>query len=185
MYHQLLHTTVSRNSNHVLQRYSRAGNNGQLLLGILIVIVQLLSVWMAIGFIRSIVLHPPYVEGGQNFHVYDHLSSAKARPLMTKKSEPTSAALSSVLDSETVMDTEGSFSADDFPTCPETELTDEPIPRWMLADDNRGIDKFREQQARNFLCALCTLSPLHRTSFSSISLLSSNRICLCATVWNT
>ena len=111
-----------------LQIYARTKNTGQLLLEMAIVVVQLLSVCMALGFIHSIIADPPHVEGGQNFHVYDHVSSGRARPLMPKKLEPSGAALAAALENATVVTSASDAAlASDYPTCPET-VSDDAIP---------------------------------------------------------
>lgn len=144
------------NRDCVPQRYSRVDNTGQMLLEVVIVATQITSLCMATGFIKCVVNDAPHIEGGQNFHIYDHISGAPARPLLPKKIEPVNYARANALQNITRLPS--ALNADEgmeHATCPET-VSDDAIPRWMLKDDESGMDNFRDEQACTLLLSLCS-----------------------------
>ena len=127
-------------------------NTGQLILEVTIVIVQLLSVCMAVGFVRCVTGDPPQLDAGQNFHLYDHVSSGPARPLMPKKLEPIGAALAAALENATVVaSATTAAAASGYPICPEA-VSDDAVPRWTLEDDSSGIGGLRDEQVCTYCC---------------------------------
>lgn len=127
------------NTSCVLQRYSRPGRNGQLLLEIAVVGCQVACLCSAAAYSHVLATDPPNVPGIENFYVYDHVANAPARPLNPKKIEP---ATPDLILNATLADLD---YPDAYVTCP-TEVADDYVPRWSLPDDETGLERFRDQQ---------------------------------------
>jgi hypothetical protein len=145
----------------LLQKYLKGRSTGVLMLEVAIAVVQIISMCLAITYVVEATYHAPPVEGGQNFRVYNHISSSLVRPLLPKKvsletatevwvGNATTGIAHGSDDATTSLsddNTHGQTLVENTQECPYT-ITETLVPSWTLDDDSSGLEGLRNQQVR-------------------------------------